>query len=130
MARNAKKEDVKKEEIIKEEIIKEDVKKAEEAVATIKTAETTIKTAETEAETVTHYTANGKVIFTETVKAITKEMEEVKALIFKATRPLDEGEFKLLSEMVRHEEEKSGIKIILMPYSCGLEEDKENKNDK
>lgn len=54
------------------------------------------------------------------------EVEKVKetkeTIVFKATKPLDEGEFKLLSEMIRHEEEKAGVKIVLMPYSCELEE--------
>jgi len=55
-----------------------------------------------------------------------KEVEKVKetkeTIIFKATRPLDKGEFELLSNMVKHEEEKTGVKIVLMPYSCELED--------
>jgi hypothetical protein len=53
-----------------------------------------------------------------------KEIEEGKEtiLVFKANKPLDKGEFKLLSEMIKHEEKKTGVKIVLMPYSCDLEE--------
>ncbi len=28
----------------------------------------------------------------------------------------------LVSDMVKHEEEKTGVKIVLMPYSCELDE--------
>lgn len=44
------------------------------------------------------------------------------AIIFKAKRPLDKGEFELLSDMVKHENEKTGLKIVLMPFSCDVVE--------
>lgn len=44
------------------------------------------------------------------------------AIIFKANKPLDKGEFELLSDMVKHESEKTGLKIVLMPFSCDVVE--------
>lgn len=59
---------------------------------------------------------------------LVKETEQV--LVFKAKRPMRETEFKLLSELVRHEEEKAGVKIVLVPYSADLVEVKEVEQDK
>lgn len=56
----------------------------------------------------------------EKVKEVKVKEKEEKILVFKATRPLDEGEFELLSDMIKHEEKKTGVKIVLMPYSCDL----------
>lgn len=56
-----------------------------------------------------------------TRKKVTKVKETEQAIIFKANRPLMENEFKLLSDLVKHEEEKTGLKIVLMPYSCEVE---------
>ena len=58
----------------------------------------------------------------EKVKEIEVEESKETILVFKATRPLDKGEFKLLSDMIKHEEKKTGVKIVLMPYSCELED--------
>ncbi|GAA0313723.1 hypothetical protein GCM10008967_00260 [Bacillus carboniphilus] len=53
------------------------------------------------------------------VKAnVVKETENL--LVFKANRPLDEAQFKLLSKLVREEEEKSGVKIVLVPNSVDI----------
>jgi hypothetical protein len=41
-------------------------------------------------------------------------------LVFKANKPLRESEFKLLSDLVRHEEEKAGVKVVLLPHSADL----------
>ena len=46
---------------------------------------------------------------------------EVEALIFKADRPLTPGEFKTLSNMLKHEQEATGLKIVLIPYSAKVE---------
>jgi len=61
-------------------------------------------------------------------KTETKEAVELagkttanKVLVFKAKRPLTEEEHKQLSEKLRFEEEKSGVKIVLMPFSCEME---------
>ena len=54
----------------------------------------------------------------EKVKEVKEDKETI--LVFKATRPLDKGEFELLSDMIKHEEKKTGVKIVLMPYSCDL----------
>jgi hypothetical protein len=47
---------------------------------------------------------------------------EAKTIIFKATRPLTEEEHKQLSNKIRYENEKSGVKVVLMPYSCEVGE--------
>jgi hypothetical protein len=44
-------------------------------------------------------------------------------IIFKATKPLMKEEFELLSDMVKYENEKTGLKIVLMPFSCEVAED-------
>ncbi|MBU5214498.1 hypothetical protein [Heyndrickxia oleronia] len=49
-----------------------------------------------------------------------KETEHV--LVFKANRRLNESEFNLLSDLVRQEEKKAGVKIILMPNSVDIVE--------
>lgn len=49
-----------------------------------------------------------------------KETEHV--LVFKANRRLSESEFILLSDLVTHEEKKTGVKIVLMPFSTDLVE--------
>jgi len=43
-----------------------------------------------------------------------------KAIVFKATKPLMKEEFELLSDMVKYENEKTGLKIVLMPFSCEI----------
>lgn len=45
-------------------------------------------------------------------------------IIFKATRPLTEAEHEQLSQKVRYENEKSGVKVVLMPYACKVGGDK------
>jgi hypothetical protein len=57
-----------------------------------------------------------------TTKKVTKVKETDKAIIFKANRPLMKEEFELLSDLVKLEEKKTGLKIILMPYSCEVVE--------
>ncbi len=51
-----------------------------------------------------------------------KIKETDKAIVFKATKKLTMPEFELLSNMVKHEQEKTGIKIVLMPFSCEVGE--------
>jgi hypothetical protein len=48
-------------------------------------------------------------------------LETNEVLVFKANRPLDEKQFNLLSDLVRNEEEKSGIKIVVAPHSVDVE---------
>lgn len=43
-------------------------------------------------------------------------------LVFKALRPMDEGEHIQLSDKVRYENEKSGVKAVLMPFSCEVDD--------
>lgn len=47
-----------------------------------------------------------------------KVKETKQTIIFKANKALNRTEFNLLSDMVKSEEEKTGLKIVLMPYSC------------
>ena len=56
---------------------------------------------------------------------VVKETEEV--LVLKANKPLDKGQFNLLSELVKEEEEKSGVKIVLIPHSVDVVEEKEEE---
>ncbi len=64
---------------------------------------------------------------TELIKEITKDDETI--LVFRATRPMDDGEHKQLSEKLKFEENNSGIKIVLMPYSCELLDDVAKKDN-
>lgn len=52
---------------------------------------------------------------------VVKETEEV--LVLKANKPLDEGQFNLLSDLVKKEEDKSGAKIVLIPHSTDVVEE-------
>jgi hypothetical protein len=45
-----------------------------------------------------------------------------KVLVVKATKPLSKSEFELLSNLVKAEEAKTGIKVVLLPYSADLKE--------
>lgn len=49
-----------------------------------------------------------------------KLKQEEGVIYFKAICPLTEDSFKLLSDMLRHEAEKNGLKSILIPYSAAL----------
>lgn len=51
-----------------------------------------------------------------------KVIETEEVIIFKANKPLDNLQFELMSNMVKSENEKTGLKIVLMPYSCDLVE--------
>lgn len=63
----------------------------------------------------------------ETVKAekVKTIKEKVETLIFKPNTKLTAKEFEVLDEQVRIANEKSGVKIVLMPYSCEVVEDVE-----
>lgn len=52
-------------------------------------------------------------------KAIKLKQEEG-ILYFKAIRPLTADSFELLSDMLRKEAEKNGLKSILIPFSAAL----------
>ena len=62
----------------------------------------------------------------ETIKVEDAEVTEVKrtdeVIIFKVNQPVSMKRFELIDEMVRKQMEKSGIKIVLMPYSCDVVE--------
>ncbi len=45
-----------------------------------------------------------------------------KVLIFKAKKPLTPNEFSTLSDYLKQEQEKTGLKIVLVPFSAELEE--------
>ena len=47
-----------------------------------------------------------------------KAVEKEEVVIFRAKKKLTTDEHKQLSEKVRFENEKSGLKIVLMPSSC------------
>lgn len=48
-------------------------------------------------------------------------LETKEVLVFKVNRPLDEKSFDLLTNLVRKEEEKSGVQIVVAPYSVDVE---------
>jgi|GEM_PF-2739150 len=54
------------------------------------------------------------------------EVKEVKRtdnrIVFKVNKPVSKTRFALIDAMVRGQMEKSGLKIVLMPYSCDLKE--------
>lgn len=56
------------------------------------------------------------------VKAMTDEVEVVKettekTIVYQVTRPMTFEEHMELSRRLRHEQEQSGVKVILLPYS-------------
>lgn len=53
---------------------------------------------------------------------VTKAKESDSIIVFKANRTLNKAEFNLLSDMIKEEGKKTGVKIILMPYSCEVGE--------
>ncbi|QNO14928.1 hypothetical protein HYG86_09150 [Alkalicella caledoniensis] len=50
------------------------------------------------------------------------ESEEVtkKVIVWQATKPLTQKEHEHLSNKLRFEQQKTGVEIILMPYTCKL----------
>lgn len=60
-------------------------------------------------------------------KTSAKEVETLKEtedkLVVRARKPLKEKEFKLLSDLIKHEEKKTGLKIVLIPASSELVEE-------
>lgn len=42
-------------------------------------------------------------------------------VFFRVNRPMTESEHNLLSDRVRSEAEKSGLKIVLVPHGCDLD---------
>lgn len=56
-----------------------------------------------------------------TNKRATKVKETSDAIVFKANKPLGKEEFELLSDLIKSEEAKTGLKIVLMPNSCEVE---------
>jgi hypothetical protein len=48
-------------------------------------------------------------------------------LVFRALKALTDVEHEQLSGKIRFEEERSGVKIVLMPYSCDFESGLENE---
>lgn len=48
---------------------------------------------------------------------------EQRLVIWKATRPLKKAEHEAISDRLRFEQGKTGVNIILMPYTCELNVD-------
>lgn len=59
----------------------------------------------------------------ELIQEVEQEFEKETVLVFRAKHPLGEIEFKLLSDLLQSEQEKSGVKIVLAPYSSELVEE-------
>lgn len=49
---------------------------------------------------------------------IIKETDTI--IFFKANKPLDEGQYDLLDRMVRLQNDRTGLKIVLVPFSADL----------
>lgn len=66
---------------------------------------------------------------TEEQSSTEQQTEEVKkteeTLVLRARKPLKEREFQLLSDLVKEEQEKTGMKIVLIPHSSELIDDGE-----
>lgn len=56
-------------------------------------------------------------------KEVAPVLEQENLLVFKATRPLTDREFELVEKRLRDQEEKSGIKIVLVPHLVDLKEE-------
>lgn len=57
------------------------------------------------------------------VKEVKTIKEPIETLIFKPNKPLTPQEYEMLSDMVRSENKKSGVNIVLIPFSCEVGED-------
>lgn len=58
-------------------------------------------------------------------EGVTKVAEMPSAIVFKANKPLSKVEFNVISDMIKQEQAKTGLEIVLMPFSCDLIEEKE-----
>jgi hypothetical protein len=55
-------------------------------------------------------------------QVIEQDKKQETILVFKVTRPVTDREFEIIETRLRNQEEKSGVKIVLMPYSVDLKE--------
>ncbi|OIJ12661.1 hypothetical protein BKP37_12730 [Anaerobacillus alkalilacustris] len=53
-----------------------------------------------------------------TDELVEKIIEKEDAIFFRATKPLSTQEHEQLSEKIRYENEKTGLDIVLVPFSC------------
>ena len=62
----------------------------------------------------------------QTIKVEDVVVTEVKktgdVIVFKINKPVPLKRFELIDEMVRKQMEKSGLNIVLMPFSCDVAE--------
>lgn len=49
-------------------------------------------------------------------------LDDGKILVFKATKPLTKVQFDLAEKMLRDQEEKVGVKVLLIPFSTELDQ--------
>lgn len=62
-------------------------------------------------------------------KSKTTKVQEAtadKVLVVQANKPLTKSEFDLLSDLVKAEQEKTGVKVVLLPHSADLKEVKDD----
>jgi len=90
----------------------------EKETATIDNSEALQKIAESAAQIVPEELTAPTVINTETTEVL-QQTETV--VIFRVNRPLMSHEYEELEIRVRQENEKSGLKIVLAPYSVDAE---------
>ena len=87
---------------------------------------TVAETTETASITVTDDTAVAIEATVETATIVNTESTEVlqqteTIVVFKVNRPLMDHEYEELEKRIRQENEKSGLKIVLAPYSVDVE---------
>lgn len=62
-------------------------------------------------------------------KSKTNKVQETtadKVLVVQANKPLTKSEFDLLSDLVKAEEKKTGVQVVLLPHSADLKEVKDD----
>lgn len=50
-------------------------------------------------------------------------LERENVLVFQVTRPVNDGLFEKIEKRLRSQEEKTGVKLVLVPYSVKLKEE-------
>lgn len=90
-----------------------------EPVTVAETTETTTVTATDDVTVTPETTAEATTIVNTEATEILQQTETI--VVFKVNRPLMDHEYEELEKRIRQENEKSGLKIVLAPYSVDVE---------
>lgn len=60
---------------------------------------------------------------TEAIPVLDQVIDQNKILVYQVNRPVTDRAFEMIEKRLRDQEEKSGVKIVLVPYSVNLKED-------